>query len=742
MLSRLALIAIAAPRRVIASAMFLAVVAAVFGIPAAATLPGGGFLDQTAESARATAILAEKFHQGDMEMTLLVRSQSGVSQGAARMVGVDIVRQLAQSPFVAQVASPWDAPQPGLVSRDGKSALIGAALDGGETSAPKHARELADRLTRDRDGVTVQAGGMAIIYEELNRQTKNDLLRMEFVAIPLSFAALVWVFGGLLAAALPILVGGLAILGSLAVLRAVALVADVSIFAVNVSVALALALGIDYTLLIISRYRDELADGLHPAEALPRTMATAGRTVLFSALTVALALAALVIFPMYFLRSFAYAGVAVVAFAALAAMVVAPAVIVLLGDQLDALNVWDLGRRVFRRPQPPPATIEQTFWYRTAKLAMRHAIPVGLAIVALLLALGGPFLGVEWGYPDDRVLPAASSARAVSDRIRHDFGADSETGVRVVIPRAEGLTTLDLDEYAARLSRVPDVSAVSAPTGTFVAGERRGPPSAAAGMAGGSAYLTVASGAPLYSAASGAQLDRLHAVPVPGARQVELAGLAQMNRDSVKAITSRLPLLFGFVACVIMVLLFLLTGSLVLPVKAVLLNMLSLTAGFGALVWIFQDGHLGALDTTPTGTLVANIPVLMFCIAFGLSIDYEVFLLSRIREYWLASDRTRADNDESIASGVARTGRIITAAALLMSISFAALTSAEVSFMRMFGVGLTLAVLVDATLVRVLLVPAFMHVFGGLNWWAPASLAWLHRRGDARMECVAVRGVG
>lgn len=742
MLSRLALIAIAAPRRVIASAMFLAVLAAVFGIPAAATLPGGGFLDQTAESARATAVLAEKFHQGDMEMTLLVRSQSGVTQGLARTVGVDIVRQLAQSPFVAQVASPWDAPQPGLVSGDGKSALIVAALNGGESSAPKHARELADRLVRYRDGVTVQAGGMAITYEELNRQTQNDLLRMESVAIPLSFAALVWVFGGLLAAALPILVGGFAILGSLAVLRAVALVADVSIFAVNVAVALALALGIDYTLLIISRYRDELADGLPPAEALPRTMATAGRTVLFSALTVALALAALVIFPMYFLRSFAYAGVAVVAFAALAAMVVAPAVIVLLGDRLDALNVWDLGRKVFRRPQAPPATIEHTFWYRTAKLAMRHAVPIGLAIIALLLALGAPFLGIKWGYPDDRVLPASSSARAVSDRVRHDFGAESQTRVRVVIPRADGLTTRELDEYAARLSRVPDVSAVSAPTGTFLAGERTGPPSAPAGMADGSAYLTVASSAPLYSPASAAQLDRLHAVPLADGRRVELAGMAQMNRDSVEAITSRLPLLFGFVACVMLVLLFLLTGSVVLPVKAVLLNMLSLTAGFGALVWIFQDGHLGALGTTPTGTLVANIPVLMFCIAFGLSMDYEVFLLSRIREYWLASNRTRVDNDESIALGVARTGRIITAAALLMSISFAALTSAEVSFMRMFGVGLTLAVLVDATLVRVLLVPAFMHVCGGLNWWAPASLARLRRREDARRECVAVRGVG
>ena len=744
MLSRLALLAIAAPRRVIAGTILLAALAAVFGIPAAATLPGGGFLDQTAESARATEILANKFHQGDMEMTLLVRAQGGVGEGPGRIVGMDIVRQLSQSPFVAQVASPWTVPQQGLVSGDGKSALIVAALDGGERSAPRHARELADRLTRDRDGVTVQAGGMAIVYEELNRQTQNDLLRMEFIAIPLSFAALVWVFGGLLVAALPILLGGFAILGSLAVLRAVALVTDVSIFAVNVAVALALALGIDYTLLIISRYRDELAGGLPPTEALPRTMATAGRTVLFSAMTVALALAALVIFPMYFLRSFAYAGVAVVAFAALAAMVVAPTVIVLLGDRLDALDVWDWGRRLLGRPGSRQASIEQTFWYRTAKLAMRHALPIGLAIIALLLALGAPFLGIKWGYPDDRVLPASSSARAVSDRIRHDFGADSQTAVRVVIPRTEGQTTRDLEEYAARLSRVADVSAVSSPTGTFIAGERTGPPSAPAGLADGSAYLTVASSAPPYSPASDTQLDGLHAVAVPGAQQAEMTGMAQMNRDSVNAITSRLPSLFGFVACVTLMLLFALTGSVVLPLKAVLLNMLSLTAGFGALVWIFQDGHLGALGTTPTGMLVANIPVLMFCIAFGLSMDYEVFLLSRIREYWLDSPRTRVDNDESIALGVARTGRIITAAALLMSISFAALTSADISFMRMFGVGLTLAVLVDATLGRVLLVPAFMHVFGRLNWWAPGPLARLHggagaRRADAPRAADPVR---
>jgi RND superfamily putative drug exporter len=243
-----------------------------------------------------------------------------------------------------------------------------------------------------------------------------------------------------------------------------------------------------------------------------------------------------------------------------------------------------------------------------------------------------------------------------------------------------------------------------------------------------SAFLTVRSTAQLFSPPSETQLDRLHAVPGPGGQGVQLTGTAQINRDSSEAITSRLPIVLAVIATITVVLLFLLTGSVVLPLKALLLNILSLTATFGALVWIFQDGHLGAFGTTATGTLVANMPVLLFCIAFGLSMDYEVFLVSRIREYWLASPKTNADNHESVALGVARTGRVVTAAALLMSISFAALIAAQVSFMRMLGVGLTLAVLVDATLVRMMLLPAFMRVLGRLNWWAPKPLVWLHER--------------
>ena len=404
-----------------------------------------------------------------------------------------------------------------------------------------------------------------------------------------------------------------------------------------------------------------------------------------------------------------------------------PAAIVLLGDRLDSLDVRRLGRRLSRRPEPVRRPVEQMFFYRSTKFVMRHAVAIGVAIIALLLTLGAPFLGIKWGFPDDRVLPDSASARQVGDQLRSDFAVGSTTNVTVVIPDLTGATPDELDRYAAQLSRVRDVSSVSAPGGTFVRGSLVGPASAAA-IRDGSAFFTVGSTAPLFSQASEIQLDRLHAVAGPGGQHVQMTGLAQINRDSCDAITSRLPTVLAVIAAITFVLLFLLTGSVVLPLKALVLNVLSLSATFGALVWIFQDGHLGAFGTTATGTLVATIPVLLFCIAFGLSMDYEVFLISRIREYWLASARRKADNDESVALGLARTGRVVTAAALVMSISFAALIAAHVSFMRMFGVGLTLAILVDATLVRILLVPAFMRVLGRANWWAPKPMVWLHAR--------------
>ena len=735
MLHGIARLAIAMPRRIIAATALLTLALAVFGVPVAKSLSAGGFQDPASESSRASSLLTGKFGRGDVQLLVTVSARDGIDSAAARAVGADVVNTLNGAPHVVDVTSPWTVPPPaaaGLISKDGKVGLVVAGIRGSEGDRQTYARELSAQLTWDQDGVTVRTGGLAILEVQITEQSQRDLLVMESIAIPLSFLVLVWIFGGLWAAVLPVAVGGMAVFGALAVLRLTSFFTDVSIFALNLTAALGLALAIDYTLLMVSRFREEVADGADRGTALVAMMVTSGRTVAFSATIVALSMAVMVLFPMHFLKSFAYAGVATVVFAALAALLVTPAALILLGDRLESLDV----RRLLGRPRATPRPVDQLFWYRWTKVVLRQAVPLGLSVATLLVVLGLPFLGVKWGYPDDRALPESLSARQVGEAQRNDFSNNSEAAVSVVLPEADGVSRGDLERYAAELSLAPDVAAVSAPSGTFVAGALVGPASAPTGQEQGSVFLTVDSTAPLFSDRSEAQLAALHAVGAPA--PVEFTGIAQINRDSVDAITARLPLVLGVIAAIMVVLLFLLTGSVVLPLKALVLNVLSLSAAFGAMVWIFQDGHLGGFGTTATGTLIANMPVLLFCIAFGLSMDYEVFLVSRIREYWLASGsglaaqpdsvRAQADNDESIVLGIAHSGRVVTAAALIMSISFAALIAANVAFMRMFGLGLTLAVVVDATLTRMVLVPAFMHVAGRWNWWAPAPLKRLHRR--------------
>ncbi len=730
MLERIARLAVAAPGKVLAVAGVLAVLLGIFGVPVADKLSPSGFQDPTAESSRAADLLTEKFGQGDVPLVLVVTAPDRYDSPRAVVVVTGILDQLNKSGKVAGVTSAWTTPSPAadaLLSRDKKSGLIVAGIVGEEAEQQAYTKELTEAIVGDRNGVQVLAGGTAMVNLQVTEQSKRDLLMLEAIVVPLSFLVLIWVFGGLFAAALPVGVGVLAILGSLAVLRAVTSFTEVSIFALNLTTAMGLALAIDYTLLMVSRYRDELAEGAGREQAIVTTMRTAGRTVLFSAVIVALCMAVMVLFPMNFLRSFAYAGVATVAFAAVAAVMVTPAAIMLLGDRLNALDVRRAIRRMLGRPEPQPKPVDQQFWYRSTKFVMRRAVPIGLAVVALLAVLGAPFFGVKPGFPDDRVLPKSASAHQVGDMLRADFAIDSDSEVPIVIPDSTGLDRAEVDRYAAALSAVPEVNSVSAPSGTFIGGRLAGPPLAATGEAGGATLLTVGTSLPLFSESSETQLTRLHEVPTPGGRDVEFGGLAQTNRDSVAAITSRLPLVLGLMAAIMLVVLFLLTGSVVLPIKALILNMLSLSAAFGAMVWVFQDGHLGALGTTATGTLVANMPVLLFCVAFGLSMDYEVFLVSRIREFWLASPQTSADNDESVALGLAHTGRVITAAAVIMAISFAALIAAQVALMRLFGTGLTLAILMDATLVRLVLVPVFMHAMGKWNWWAPAPLVRVHR---------------
>jgi RND superfamily putative drug exporter len=706
------------------------VACAIFGVPVTKSLSSGGFTDPASESARAADILVSKFNQSPVQLLITVTADAGARSPGATETATEILAGLQRSVDVIGVTSLWTAPPaaaPTLTSTDGKTGLIMAGLRGSDADYAKIARRLVDQFPPERTGVVVRAGG-ALTYSETFEQTERDLVLMESIAIPVSFVALVWVFGGLFAAALPIMIGLFAVLGSLAVIRIVTLFTDVSVFALNLTVALALALAVDYSLLIVSRYRDEIADGAAPSQALVRAMNTAGRTVAFSAMTVALSMTAMILFPNFFLRSFAFAGVAAVLFAAAAAIVIAPAAIALLGPRLDSFDVRSLARRALRRP-PAPTTqpMERSYWYRTTHFVMRHAVVVSVTLIALLVLIGAPFLGVRWGFPDDRVMPPTASSRQVGDLTRTEFAVNPVSNVTVVIPKISAAGP-ELSAYAAQLSVVPDVAAVSSPAGAFVDGRLTGPPTAPTAFADDSAFLTVQSRAALFSDASNNQLRALHAVPGPAGQPVLLAGVAQNSVDSVASITSRLPIVLAVIAVITFVVLFLITGSIVLPLKALVLNIFSLTATFGALVWVFQDGHLGALGTTATGTLVANLPVLMFCVSFGLSMDYEVFLLSRIREYWLDSDRTVHDSDESVARGLARTGRVVTAAALLMTISFAALLTAQVSFVKMFGLGLAIAVLVDATVVRTLLLPALMRLLGRANWWAPAPLARLHQR--------------
>jgi len=740
MLARVANLGIRHPRRILAIAALALVAAALFGGQVQKHLAAGGFSDPGAASSKANDLLADRFHAGDPNLVLQVDAPGGVDSPAARTEGARITEALRTERYASQITSYWSATADAattLRSDDGRSALIVARVAGDDDQSPKRAAAIVDRLAENETpGVKVTAGGIAMAYHQVTDQVTEDLKIAEAVAVPLTVIVLIWVFGSFIAALLPLAVGIFSIVGTLAVLRAISLVTHVSIYGMNLTTALGLALAIDYSLFIVSRFREELAGGAGRDEAVRKTMQTAGRTVLFSALTVALSLAALLVFPVYFLRSFAYAGIAVVALAAIAALVILPALLAVLGGRLNSLDLRVPVRRWLRRPPPQPVAVEQSFWYRLASAVMRRALPIGLAVVALLLVLGAPFLTVKFGYPDDRVLPTSASTHQVGDAIRDRFSANAGGPVTVVAPDTSRAPDA-VARYASAVSRAPGVTSVVSSAGTFAAGNRvaAGNPSMSSG---GATYVVANTTADPMSPAGKRVLDAVQAAPAPW--PVQYTGIAAENADSLHSLGAKLPLAIALIALATFCLLFLFTGSLVLPLKALILNTLSLSATFGAMVWIFQDGHFaGIYDTTITGFLVPTMPILMFCLSFGMSMDYEVFLLSRIREEWLAS----GDNTRSVAVGLGRTGRIVTAAALLMAIVFAALATGKVSFMAMFGTGLTLAVLMDATLVRGVLVPAFMRLAGRANWWAPGPLARWHQRfglseapPDARKEMV------
>jgi RND superfamily putative drug exporter len=729
MLTRLADLGIRAPRRVLGLAGLLLVLAGIFGFSAANALSSGGFDDPSSESSQAADVLQKTFEAGSANLILEVTAPDGVSSSAARAAGLHLVDVIKNAPNTSQVMSYWTAAKDqatGLVSTDRTSALVVARVAGDDSTAPKRVADITDPLTGTSNGVTVVAGGQGAVFNQVNDQTKADLAKAEAIAIPLTVIALIWVFGSLIAALLPLVVGLSSIIGTMAILRGLAAVTDVSIYALNMTTALGLALAIDYSLFIVSRYREEVRNGAAPDDAVRRTMQTAGRTVLFSALTVGLSLAALLVFPVFFLRSFAYAGIAVVGLATLAALVVLPALLTLFGARVDSLDLRVFVRRIFGRPPPVVKPVEQTFWYRVASAVMKRALPIGLLVTAVLVTLGLPFLHASFGYPDDRVLPHSASAHQVGDDLRTRFAANAASTISIASTDVSAAPS-SIGSYAGQLSRVAGVTSVSSSAGLYVDGRAvaAGTPAMRVGAA---TYLAVRTSTDAQSTPAKQLLMKLRNIHAPW--PVKFGGPTAVNRDSLAALGSALPYALVLIALATFIVLFLFTGSVILPLKALVLNTLSLTATFGAMVWIFQEGHFGSLfsDLTTTGYLVPTMPPLMFCLAFGLSMDYEVFLLSRIREAWLASGRTSADNTHAVAIGLGRTGRIVTAAALLMAIVFAAMAGSKVSFMMLFGTGLTLAVVMDATVVRGILVPSFMRLAGRWNWWAPRPLVRLHAK--------------
>ncbi|MGW7334009.1 MMPL family transporter, partial [Streptomyces sp. NPDC054840] len=614
---------------------------------------------------------------------------------------------LAAERGVVGVGSYWRTQLPAMRSEDGRQALVVARVQGDEKAATAALERMAPRYEGEHGAVRVSLGGPAAVQREVTQTIQEDLLRAELIALPVTLVLLVLVFGSAVAALLPLGVGIVAILGTNAVLRGLTEVTDVSVFAQNLTTALGLGLAVDYALFIVRRFREELAAGRDPVAAVGVTLRTAGRTVLFSALTVAVSLSAMLFFPMYFLRSFAYAGVAVVLLAAAAALILLPAALVLLGERVNALDL----RRLWRRGRPEAATTGPAEtgrgWHRTAALVMRRAPVFAVATTVGLLLLGLPFTGVKFGTVDDRQLPKDAPSHVVQEQIRVGFPDSPGGGLTVLAEGAPGPESLTA--YRDRLAALPGVIRVDGPIGS----------------ATGSRYTSFSVSVEGEAVGETARdlVDDVRAVDA--GFKTSVTGQAAVLVDAQQAIAGALPAAAALVVLATLLLVFLLTGSLLIPLQAVLLNALSLTAMFGAVVWVFQEGNLsGLLSFTTTGDIETTLPVLMFCIAFGLSMDYGVFLISRIKEEY---DRT-GDHESAVRSGLARTGGLITAAAVILAVVMVAIGTSRVTNTKMLGLGIALAVLMDAMVVRSLLVPAVMKLTGRATWWAPAPLRRLHER--------------
>jgi uncharacterized membrane protein YdfJ with MMPL/SSD domain len=683
------------PAAILGGALLFVVVAGVFGIRVFSALSGGGFQDPRSQSVLAVGRLEEASHQiADGGLIALVRMGQDVDSTAVRSEVERVAQTIKRDPAVDQVLTYYTTQSPAFVSSDRQSTFVLAYFKW-TANNDNAASRLKNALASDAN-VTLGGTGPADI--EINSTIGSDLARAETIAFPVLFLLSLWVFRGVLAALMPLLVGTVTILGTYLGLWLLTRFTPLSIYAINLSVGMGLGLSIDYSLFIISRYREEMSHGLSPSDAIRRTLATAGRTIFFSATTITAAMASLLVFPLKFLYSMGAAGILVAALAATVSLVVLSALLRLLGPRI---NAW-----APRGWQQAQAAVTTGFWYRFSHFVMRWPIPIATISAALLIALGLPFLGIKFTSVDATVLPTSFGARQVNDYLAAKFPSTGRSSITVVAEVGADRAG-ELASYSNTLANLPHVSAVDPPKP----------------VGSGTTEIDVHPDAGNFDANSVNVVKAIRSTAAPFT--VLVGGTSAEFYDLQSSLGSHLPYAVLIVVFFTLVLLFLATGSVILPIKAIVMNLLTLSVAFGVLVVVFQwgVGHTLLGFTTP-GSLESTQPVLLFAIVFGLSTDYGVFLLTRIRE----THDSGLPNREAVAAGLERTGRIVTAAALLLSVAIGAFATSQIVFIKELGVGIVAGVIIDATVVRGFLVPSLMALLGDWNWWAPGFLKKIYAR--------------
>ena len=718
-------------------------VALWLGAPVMAMLRNGGFEDFGAESWQVRESLIRELGTGSADIIALYENPSGnvddVEMLSAMLGVLDV---LEKDKDVVRVVSYYTTGAASLVSSDRSKTFIVVNLSGDD----QHKKEVFERLQHGSGGAFVAEGfpvsfaGLVPVNEALYRTIERDLSRAEMVAFPITAILLLFIFGSAVSSVMPLVLGVLAVLLAFLAMRGLLLFTDLSIFAANVVTVLGLGLAIDYSLFLVSRYREELP-ALGVERAIVKMVATTGRAVAFSGITVAASLCGLFVFPQMYLRSIALGGIAVTLGAVLLGLTLLPALLATAGTRIDAF------RLPFSFSAPPLDQRSETsgFWHTVAFGVMKRPLLVAVAVTVPLLVLGLPFLRMDPSVPDHKILPPHEPARIAMETVDREFLAH-QAAPHDVLVRTTG-AALSADNLASlfaleqRMRALDGVVDVHSPfSGAAIAGrdrllamlakpsDERDPNMNAALDAftrGNLIRFAVISQDDFNRPRSLAQVAALRALVPPAGCTIEVGGLAAILVDLQRSIRERTPLMVLLVACAMFVVLFLVFGSVTLPLKAMLMNSLSLTASFGAIVWVFQDGRFTELlDYTPLGISDATQPLLMFAVVFGLSMDYEVLLLTRVREEYLRT----GDNTLSVARGLAKTGRLITSAALILIVVIGAFATSEILFMKTLGVGMALAIAIDATIIRALLVPAAMRMMGKWNWWAPAPLARLWKK--------------